>query len=206
VLDIAYGMEPGFTQAIHLSIESIANLKLVKEKEILFHFFDEIARDTGRYCFTLSDTISALESGCVETLIVSERYLGERWVVCDSASNIEREMYVDVSVSQTLDQTQDSSCKVIDRVLLLEWLADNFNSFGTKLEIVSDSTAEGTQFLQGFGGIGGVLRWKRDESANELEFKTLDLKSGEEESTVDPTGQDAELLGDYFDLDGGFKF
>ena len=39
---------------------------------------------------------------------------------------------------------------------LLEWLANNYKAFGTTLEIISDKSQEGSQFVRGFGGIGGV--------------------------------------------------
>lgn len=34
---------------------------------------------------------------------------------------------------------------------------------GAKLEIVSDKSAEGSQFAKGFGGIGGILRYKMED-------------------------------------------
>ena len=39
---------------------------------------------------------------------------------------------------------------------LLEWLADNYKKFGAVLEIVSDKSQEGAQFVRGFGGLGGL--------------------------------------------------
>jgi peptide subunit release factor 1 (eRF1) len=39
----------------------------------------------------------------------------------------------------------------------LEWLADNYKKFGAKLEIVTDRSQEGAQFVRGFGGIGGFF-------------------------------------------------
>jgi peptide chain release factor subunit 1 len=41
----------------------------------------------------------------------------------------------------------------------LDWLVENYEKFGTKLEIVTDKTQEGAQFCNGFGGIGGILRY-----------------------------------------------
>ena len=38
---------------------------------------------------------------------------------------------------------------------LLEWLANNYKSFGATLEIITDKSQEGSQFVRGFGGIGG---------------------------------------------------
>ena len=39
---------------------------------------------------------------------------------------------------------------------LLEWLANNYKSFGATLEIITDKSQEGSQFVRGFGGIGGM--------------------------------------------------
>lgn len=49
-----------------------------------------------------------------------------------------------------------------DRTLFVEWLAENFKRFGAKLEFVTDRSQEGAQFVKGFGGVGGILRWKVD--------------------------------------------
>jgi len=38
---------------------------------------------------------------------------------------------------------------------LLEWFANNYKKFGATLEIVTDKSQEGSQFVKGFGGIGG---------------------------------------------------
>lgn len=41
---------------------------------------------------------------------------------------------------------------------LLEWLANNYKSFGATLEIITDKSQEGSQFVRGFGGIGGEYK------------------------------------------------
>ncbi len=45
---------------------------------------------------------------------------------------------------------------------LLEWFADKYKDFGANLEFVTDRSQEGAQFVKGFGGIGGILRYKVD--------------------------------------------
>jgi peptide chain release factor subunit 1 len=45
---------------------------------------------------------------------------------------------------------------------LLEWFANNYKQFGTTLEIVTDKSQEGAQFVKGFGGVGGILRYQID--------------------------------------------
>ena len=46
----------------------------------LASYFDEISRDTGKYCFGIQDTISALEQGAVEKLIIWEHLDIKRYV------------------------------------------------------------------------------------------------------------------------------
>ena len=43
-------------------------------------YFDEISKDTGKYCF-IQDTISALEQGAVEKLIIWEHLDVKRYVM-----------------------------------------------------------------------------------------------------------------------------
>jgi len=38
---------------------------------------------------------------------------------------------------------------------LLEWFANHYKEFGATLEIITDRSQEGAQFVRGFGGIGG---------------------------------------------------
>lgn len=46
------------------------------------------------------------------------------------------------------------------RAQLVEWFAENYKLFGTTLEFVTNRSQEGSQFVKGFGGIGGILRYK----------------------------------------------
>jgi len=41
-----------------------------------------------------------------------------------------------------------------------DYFAENYKKFGCTLEFVTDRSQEGSQFCRGFGGIGGLLRWK----------------------------------------------
>ena len=63
MVDVSYGGEIGFNQAIELSAETLGSVKLVQEKRLLQKFFDEISQDTGKYCFMVVDTLRALELG-----------------------------------------------------------------------------------------------------------------------------------------------
>ena len=62
--------------------------------------------------------------------------------------------FVDKDTKVELDVREDSTMAFVD------WLADNYKSFGTTLEFVTDRSQEGAQFVRGFGGIGGLLRYE----------------------------------------------
>ena len=47
--------------------------------------------------------------------------------------------------------------ELVDSMALLEWFANNYKVFGSTLEIITDRSQEGAQFVKGFGGIGGKI-------------------------------------------------
>ena len=81
VVDVSYGSENGFNQAIELASECLQNVKFIQEKKLIGRFFDEISKDTGQYCFGVDETLKALESGAVEILIVWENLDIMRYVL-----------------------------------------------------------------------------------------------------------------------------
>ena len=52
--------------------------------------------------------------------------------------------------------------EVIDKLPLVEWFANQYKTFGATLEFITNRSQEGSQFCRGFGGIGGILRWRVD--------------------------------------------
>ena len=47
--------------------------------------------------------------------------------------------------------------------------ANNYKNFGAALEFVTNRSQEGSQFVKGFGGIGGILRYKVDFMEHEYD-------------------------------------
>ena len=50
----------------------------------------------------------------------------------------------------------------MEKQQLVEWFANNYKNFGAQLEFVTNRSQEGLQFVKGFGGLGGILRYKVD--------------------------------------------
>lgn len=56
-------------------------MKFVQEKRLISKFFDEISQASNKYVFGVKDTLTCLEMGAVETLIVWENFDVNRYVV-----------------------------------------------------------------------------------------------------------------------------
>ena len=72
--------------------------------------------------------------------------------------------------------------KVVDPQPLLEWFAEKYRDFGANLEFVTNRSQEGAQFVKGFGGIGGLLRYKVDlESLQTVDDEEDEFYSDDED-------------------------
>eukprot|EP00010_Vexillifera_abyssalis_P008023 CAMPEP_0201544940 /NCGR_PEP_ID=MMETSP0173_2-20130828/1555_1 /ASSEMBLY_ACC=CAM_ASM_000268 /TAXON_ID=218659 /ORGANISM="Vexillifera sp., Strain DIVA3 564/2" /LENGTH=439 /DNA_ID=CAMNT_0047953233 /DNA_START=74 /DNA_END=1393 /DNA_ORIENTATION=+ len=164
IVDISYGGEQGFNQAIQLASEALGNVKFVKEKELIKSYFSHIKRDTGNYVYGVKDTIECLEAGAVETLIVWEDLTITRYTLRNNATG--ETSTVTLTEEQAEDpenfkeKKTDTELEIIEEQPLIEWFAENYTNWGAELEFVSDKSAEGSQFCKGFGGIGGILRYR----------------------------------------------
>jgi len=172
VVDVSYGGENGFNQAIELSADTLSSLKFVQEKKLVGRFFDEIAQDTGKYVFGINDTLTCLEMGAVETLVCWENLEVMRVILKNPQTEEEVIKHLrPEEMGDGNDHVRDkegNDLEVVDSQPLLEWLANEYKKFGCVLEIISDKSQEGNQFCRGFGGIGGLLRYQVDLSTFEV--------------------------------------
>eukprot|EP00908_Phaeocystis_cordata_P021234 Transcript_3582.p1 GENE.Transcript_3582~~Transcript_3582.p1 ORF type:complete len:402 (-),score=231.87 Transcript_3582:1163-2368(-) len=164
-VDVSYGGENGFNQAIELSSETLSNVKFVQEKKLISKYFEEISQDTGKFCFGISDTLKGLEMGAVETLIVYENEPTMRYTLKHAQTGEEKVLHLDKAGEANQSNfiaSDGAELETIEKVQLTEWFAQNYKNFGATLEFVSDRSQEGSQFVRGFGGVGGILRYKVD--------------------------------------------
>ncbi|GAV52253.1 hypothetical protein ZYGR_0AG02440 [Zygosaccharomyces rouxii] len=188
IVDISYGGENGFNQAIELSAETLANVKFVQEKKLLEEYFEEISLDTGKFCYGIDDTLKALDLGSIESLIVYENMETIRYVF----KNGEGEEVLkfaepdQLDKSQAIDKNTGQEMEIVDEMPLIEWLAENYKNYGAHLEFITDKSSEGAQFVSGFGGIGGILRYK-------VNFEQL-VDESEDEYYDEDFGSDYEIF------------
>jgi len=198
MVDVSYGGENGFNQAIELSADTLGTVKLMKEKKLLQKYMDEISRDTGRYCFQTDDTMKALELGAVENLIIWENLEIERFVVRNTSTSETSILHLtqEQANNDTFfhDPETGVELEVVEKETLVEWFANNYKNYGCNLDFVTDRSGEGTQFVKGFGGIGGILRWKVD---------FVEMSNFEENAAAN---NDSDSDSDSDDGDDGYGF
>uniref|UniRef100_A0A2I3S6I6 Eukaryotic peptide chain release factor subunit 1 n=1 Tax=Pan troglodytes TaxID=9598 RepID=A0A2I3S6I6_PANTR len=168
LVDISYGGENGFNQATELSTEVLSEVKFIQEKKSIERYFDEITQDTRKYCFGVEDTLKTLEKGAVEILMVYENLDIMRYVLyCQEKDK-----------SHFTDKETGQEHELIESMPLLEWFANNYKKFGATLEMITDKMQDGSRFVKGFGGIGGILWYRVDfqgmEYRGDNEFFDLD--------------------------------
>lgn len=203
LVDVSYGGEQGFNQAIELAADALANVKLMKEKKLLQRYMEEISQDTGKYCFMVEDTLKALELGAVEDLIIWDNLEVSRYVLRNQTTGEEKVVHLSKEDEKNDDNFRDpetgAELETIEKEALVEWFANNFKQFGCNLEFVTDRSGEGTQFVKGFGGIGGILRWKVDF----VELSNFEDAAGKDHQVGDDDDDEDEYKGDDYGFDDG---
>lgn len=179
VVDVSYGGENGFNQAIELAADALQNVKFIQEKKLIGRYFDEISQDTGRYVFGVEDTLKSLEMGAAEILICWENLDVIRFVLKNHSTGEEKILHLkpeeEKDKTHFVDKDTGVELELMESLPLLEWMANNYKNFGATLEIVTDKSQEGAQFVKGFGGVGAILRYKVDMQVHDLEDGVADF-------------------------------
>lgn len=88
-------------------------------------------------------------------LFAQRSYVEEIVIHVNKEQEKDREKFTDKSTGLEMEKAAEPQS-------LLEWFADKYKEFGANLEFVTNRSQEGAQFVKGFGGIGGLLRYKVD--------------------------------------------
>eukprot|EP01124_Arcella_intermedia_P013919 TRINITY_DN202_c0_g1_i2.p3 TRINITY_DN202_c0_g1~~TRINITY_DN202_c0_g1_i2.p3 ORF type:complete len:150 (+),score=44.43 TRINITY_DN202_c0_g1_i2:980-1429(+) len=115
-------------------------------------FFELIARN-GKYCIGVEDTLYALTSGLVEVLLLWKGLKSRR--VEMALGEAKKVVYV----REGEEVKEMGEWKVVGVVDTVDWILEHYKEFGAKIELISDQTEVGSQFVRGFGGLGGFMRY-----------------------------------------------
>lgn len=161
VVDTGYTDEYGIREVLAKSGDILAEQEAIKERILVERFIKEVVTE-GLATYGINEVIDAVESKQAEVLLVSEE-LPFRFIEykCNGCGHRERK----ILKGGKPEQKDCPQCKLkmdidIDEPLVDE-IIDRANKNGIKVEVISTQTAEGSQFLSGFGGIGAFLKYRK---------------------------------------------
>lgn len=162
VIDTSYTDEGGIRELVGRSEDLLKDSELVKEKQILDNFLGEIAKD-GLATYGLNEVEKAIEEARVATLIISEDI---PWIVikkqCGHCDKEETEIIKDPENFKESDakcSECSSKVEIMEEVDFIEYMIERANTTGANVKVISTETNQGKQFLNGFGGVGAMLRY-----------------------------------------------
>ena len=169
VVDTAYTGEHGVEEIVERAPEIIKNVRYVEEKRIIQKFLYEIGHDTGLATYGEKDVRRALESGSVETLLLSEELDKTRIKIeCASCGYTSYQTLKGPEVQNLEQSINNASCpkcqtatlQIVEKTEIIEELAKLAEGSSANVEIISTETEEGQMLWKAFGGIAAILRYK----------------------------------------------
>jgi peptide chain release factor subunit 1 len=168
-VDTAYTSEQGVEEVMDRAPEILKRVRYVEERKIVQDFLYHIGHDTGLSTYGQEDVKKALESGIVQTLLLSEGLNIIRVTVKCSACGYEKRETMKESALPTFEQSligqpcpncRAPSLSVYETVDLIDDYAELAERANANVEIISTESEEGQMLKNSFGGIAAILRFK----------------------------------------------
>jgi len=146
-VDVSYGFDQGFNQAIQLAQDSLTDVKFVQEKKVIGKFFEEIALDTGNICFGVDDTMKSLELGALQTMMLFENIEVMRYEIKNPVKNEIKVHLLNAQQEQDpkyfKDEETGVDLEVVSCEQLADWLCLNYKKYGINIEFITDKSPDG---------------------------------------------------------------
>lgn len=116
--------------------------------------------------FGVEDTMKAMELGALETMMLFENIEIMRYEIKNPVKGETKIHLLNATQEQDpkyfKDQETGVDLEVISSEQLADWICLNYKSYGIQIEFITDKSPDGFQFVKGFGGVGGFLRYKME--------------------------------------------
>lgn len=164
LFDTAYTDEDGLRELVNAASDSLSDLAVMTEKNIVRRFLEEVAKD-GLASYGANEIVDLLGMGAVQTLLISEAlkksYITYHCSVCkENFKSIIDDRDEFLSGLRECPKCPDGKLIVDEVNDLDDKLIEMAEQSNTDVQIISTDTEEGNQLLLAFGGIGAILRYK----------------------------------------------
>ena len=163
LVDTSYTDESGLYELVENAGDLLEGLDIVREKEYMQRFMKELVKDKGRVSYGIDQVRKNLEMGAVETLLLSEGLRKVRLsAVCPSCGHKERLVVArrpDEEIDPIVCRNCGETVNVEEVVDVVEELSEIADQMDTDVVFISTDFEEGSQLLNAFGGVAGILRY-----------------------------------------------
>jgi peptide chain release factor subunit 1 len=169
VVDTAYVEEQGVKEVVEKTPGIMKKVRYVEEKQIMQKFLYEVGHDTGLITYGEAEVRKALQAGQIRLLLFSEGLDMQRVSMSCGACNFQEQASVktlDVPVfeqglsSKPCPKCSAPSLSVIEKIDLIDDLAQLAEYSNTDVEVISTENEEGQMLKNAFGGLAAILRFK----------------------------------------------
>jgi len=166
LFDTGYTDEYGLRELVERAEGALANLAIVKEKQLMRGFLREVQKLEGGLATYGEDHVrNALQMGAVKTLMLSE---GLRKFRCKiSCSNGDFDAPDRTIKAGDIENKLDEKCPkcqarlvVKEKKDLVDELSELAEATGADVELVSQDSEDGETLQKAFGGVAGILRYQ----------------------------------------------
>jgi peptide chain release factor subunit 1 len=159
--DVGYTDEYGLKELVEKARESLKDIDLMREKDLMQKLFEEIRKpDGGLSIYGEEQVKNALMIGAVDTLILSEDLRRVKLKLTCPSCGAKKEALA----KDSTDDVKCDKCSAIMKVDEADDLVGELHKIAgqnnTKVEFVSGESEEGGLLLKAFGGIAGILRFR----------------------------------------------
>jgi peptide chain release factor subunit 1 len=171
-VDTAYVEEQGVKEVVEKAPEVMRKVRYIEEKKIVQQFLYEVGHDTGKITYGEEQVRRALESGAVNTLLLSEGLDTSRVTIkCSTCGYQEQQSIKNTKLMEFKQSLIGKQCPKCNAQALniteTEDLIDDFAKLAeytnSEVEIISTETEEGQMLKNSFGGVAAMLRFKIHE-------------------------------------------
>lgn len=158
--DVGYTDESGLRELVDNASSRLGEIALNKEKKLMDRFFGELIKtDAGLASYGNVAVMAALSVGAVDTLLVSDglrkKLVNYKCTSCDHGWHAIKDQ-----VDEMTCPSCNSKAEVVEESDLIMGLSKLVKEFGTKLEIITADSDQGSKLMSAFGGIAAILRYQ----------------------------------------------
>ena len=165
LFDVGYTDEYGLKELVEKATQTLHGLEITEEKKIVQRLLNEIRKaEGGLAAYGEADVDFALDSGAVETLLVSEGLRKRRAAFrCGQCGTQFTRTLPDAEVEKVLAGTcpncRGSNLSVTSSADYVEGLFQRAAASGADVRLISTESEEGEMLAKAFGGVAALLRY-----------------------------------------------